>query len=185
MSSVDVVPALVLSIFVGACSPKGASTSGARSQDEAQPSTEVAPQTSADEAEASEASTRSAVPGDGPMFEYQQDGHTVRFSAPNEVLFLRGSKAWRSCSGKLGDDGNMWTGSDVENAFADPEVVSALEHESRYQVEGARAKLTATGRSGSITWLSSCDDCPTEPPGVKHFREIMQTVTANRAAVCD
>lgn len=119
------------------------------------------------------------------MFEYQQDGHTVRFTAPNDVLFLRGSKAWRSCRGKLSDDGNMWTGSDVEQAFNDPEVASALARDSKYQVEGARAKLSAPGHAGSITWVSSCSDCPTEPSEVAHFREVMQTVTANRSAVCN
>jgi len=171
----------VSSLTVLACNPAGPPPSSARTQTRA-PTADPPP--ARPQPETGPAPVATATAGAGPLFAYVQDGHTVEFTSPNLVHFQRGSRAWRSCRTKLGEDGNMWTGPDVEAAFVNAEVTRALESESAFQVDGANAKLTATGYPGSLSWTSKCANCPAEPPGVKHFREVMQTVTANRDAVC-
>ncbi len=128
--------------------------------------------------------TTAPAPHDTVLFDYQQGGNAVGFVSPTTILFRRATHGPPPCRTQLRGGGNMWSGADVESAFRNSEVSFALEHTNKYQGEGAGAKLTAPGYPGSITWAPTCSACPAEPPGVKHFRRVMQTVVKNRSSVC-
>ncbi len=119
-----------------------------------------------------------------PLFDYMQGGNAVGFVSPTTILFRRATHGPPPCRTQLRGGGNMWTGPDVESAFRNSEVSFAMQHKNEYQGDHVKAKLTAPGYPGSITWLPTCSGCPTEPHGVKHFRQVMQTVVVNRSSVC-
>jgi hypothetical protein len=122
-----------------------------------------------------------AKPAGGPLFTYVEAGDRVAFTPPRAVELTRADGT--GCTGDLPDNGNMYSGKDVESAFADADVQKALASDQNYSA-AQTASLTATGHPGTLTWASSCRGCLEEEPGVARLRGVLEVVVRNRKLVC-
>ncbi len=118
------------------------------------------------------------------LFDFHQDGDAAAFVPPTTVLFRRATHGPPPCRTELRGGGNMWSAADVQAGFRLAEVSFALQNAVTYQADRGGARLTAPGYPGSITWVAKCADCKPEPPDIKHFRKMMQTVVDNRRQLC-
>jgi hypothetical protein len=109
---------------------------------------------------------------------YTEGADTVAFAPPRTVRLEPGG-----CTTDLDDDGNMWTGHDVESALADPAVQKALTDRETYKSAYGPAHLTTA--SGSITWVIAWKELPPpEPASVHHLQEVLHVVLTNRRSLC-
>jgi hypothetical protein len=163
--------ALLLVSVLCSCSKPPTSTSSE------QPVESVAPA-----APAAATAASAAKPGAEPhLFVFELEGDRVSFVPPRTVALSRADGG--GCTGELPDNGNMYSGADVTNAFNHPDVAKAL---ASHRTHGASidAKLTANGYPGSITWAKSCRACLEEDEGVARLRTVLETVVTNRRLVC-
>lgn len=128
-----------------------------------------------------------AVPAGAPLFRYSEDGDTVSFWPPRAVRIDPTRPAGdRSCDSELSDNGNMYTGADVEAAFRNDDVQAALRGPAVYGV-GKDATLRTTegdAGAGTLEWRAGCRACLPEPPGVARLREVLAVVVSNRRLLC-
>jgi hypothetical protein len=118
-----------------------------------------------------------------PLFVYAEGGDTLSFWRPRTVrLVLRAAGDVRVCQTELDDNGNMWTGRDVEAAFGAAEVQTALRTTRAPFSADVAATLTAAART--ITWAIACDKCLPQTAGVKHLLTVLDSVMRNRRALC-
>jgi len=126
-----------------------------------------------------------ATPREQPLFDYQEGADVVSYWPPKTVRLVwhkQGGKT-KVCESELPDNGNMWTGPEVEAAFRNREVQRSLRTtKAPYRADTA-GKLTAA--HGTITWATTCDKCLAPPAGVQQLHTVMRTVMLNRRLLCE
>ncbi|MCA9622886.1 MAG: hypothetical protein KC731_27900 [Myxococcales bacterium] len=114
-------------------------------------------------------------------FSYVEGGDTLRFITPATVDLQRADGS--GCTGELPDEGNMYSGREVDDAFHHPDVQQALQAHQTYPDE-LGGTLHSPGHPGSITWATSCRGCLDPPKGVTALRRVLEVVMRNRRLVC-
>lgn len=133
-----------------------------------------------------------AVPSTPPLFTYVDGGDELAFWPPTTLRLVRTGSAPRTCMSQLstGND-NMWTGPDVEGAFADADVRAALARGTTQsflpEVDDAgsltESLLRTTGPS--LEWkLMPCHWCVAPPPGITRLHRVLAGVMMNRRLLC-
>ncbi len=92
-------------------------------------------------------------------------------------------KSGPTCDNDLPDNGNIWSGRDVENTFGDQDVHAALKAHQTY-VADTGGSLSAPGHLGSITWADTCRGCLAAPDGVKRLHDMLHGLMMNRRLLC-
>lgn len=118
-----------------------------------------------------------------PLFSFEEDGDTISFWSPKTVRIVRRSDGGaKVCQNELPDKGNMWSGSDVEQAFRNPDVQSSLRAtKAPYSTEHA-ARLTVG--DAAVTWVTACNKCLEQSAGIKHLYTVLHTVMRNQRLLC-
>jgi hypothetical protein len=123
-----------------------------------------------------------------PMLVYEEGADTVSFFGPKTVRIVHGARpdgGVHSCQYDLPENGNMYSGRDVESAFRDPVVQAELHARHSYaspDTGNVRDGVTGADRA---QWVSSCaSGCATEPPAMKQLHQILRVVMVNARLVC-
>jgi hypothetical protein len=119
-----------------------------------------------------------------PLFVFEEGGDTLSFFPPKTVRLVRhldGSNT-KVCETELPDNGNMWSGADVDHAYRNAEVQKALGNTSVPYVAEAAGKLTAGDRT--ITWAANCNECAQPPTAIKNLYTVVHGVMFNRRLLC-
>jgi hypothetical protein len=116
-----------------------------------------------------------------PLFTYEEGGDRIAFLSPRTTRTTL--KSGKSCDDDLPDNGNIWTGRDVENAFTHADVQTALKTHQTY-VAAIAGSLQAPGHPGSITWANTCRGCLAAPDGVKRLQDLLKGLMMNRRLLC-
>lgn len=120
-----------------------------------------------------------------PLFVYEEGGDTVSFFSPRTVRIVhaaRGDAGVHSCQYDLPDNGNMYSGPEVERAFRDPVVQAELRaHHAYLSPDGG----SVTAGSDRVQWLSACYyGCTAEPAAMKQLHQVLRVVMVNARLVC-
>ena len=120
-----------------------------------------------------------------PMFTYDEEGTTLTYwsSGALRVVVTVGD-ASRACESALGEGDNMWTRSDVDAAFHDPDVKAAIARRAFFASAYPKAaELVAP--EGKIDWWNEWDKPPPpEPAAVHQLHEVLHVVLQNRVSLC-
>jgi hypothetical protein len=119
------------------------------------------------------------------LFVYEEGGgDTISFFPPSTVRIIHAATAdagVHACQYDLPDNGNMYSGADVENAFKSAVVQSEMRAHHVYVAPAG--KLTAG--SDEITWMPICRGaCASEPAPVAQLHQTLRTVMLNARLVC-
>ena len=122
-----------------------------------------------------------------PLFTYQEERVgtlTYWSSGALRVVVTHAADASHACESALGEGDNMWTRSDVDAAFHDPDVQAALARKAFYaSAYPEAAELVA--HEGKIEWWNSWDKPPPpEPKAVGHLHQVLHVVLENRVTLC-
>ena len=119
--------------------------------------------------------------GPQALFTFEQDSDVIAFWSPRTVSFTKHGSS-DACTTELPDNGNMWSGPEVEQAFRADEVQRALALDGpRYAAEGDGV-LEAGG--ATLSWRAECDRCRGQPQAITHLYGVLSTVMLNRRLVC-
>lgn len=168
---------------IAGCSPAGPAASQGTTSRAPSASASTGPLgPSADAPPSSEAPGSSQPPAPGPvLFSYEEDGDRVELVSPRTTRTIR--KSGKTCIDELPDNGNMYSGPEVERAFAHPDVQAALKAHQTYGAE-SNGKLVAPDKPGSITWATSCRGCLEPPAGVSALHGVLVVLMRNRRLLC-
>jgi hypothetical protein len=130
----------------------------------------------------------SGVPSTAPLFTYVEGIDELSFWPPTTLRLVRSS---RTCMSQLstGHD-NMWTGPDVEAAYADADVQAALAPGARHSFipEDDHDVITeGLLRIGTTTldWKEEpCHFCVATPAGIQRLHHLLVGVMMNRRLLC-
>jgi hypothetical protein len=137
-------------------------------------------------------SSAGAVPSTPPLFTYVEGGDELAFWPPTTLRLLRTGSAPRTCMSQLstGKD-NMWTGPDVESAFADADVRTALARGTTQSFlpelddGGVMTESLLRTTGPSLEWkLKPCHWCVAPPAGITRLHQVMAGVMLNRRLLC-
>jgi hypothetical protein len=133
-----------------------------------------------------------AVPSASPLFVYAEGTDELAFWPPTTLRLVRAGSPPKTCMSELstGAD-NMWTGPDVENAFADPDVQLALARGTRQSFlpeiddAGVMTEGVLTTTKTSLEWkLKPCHWCVPPPAGITRLHRLLAAVMMNRRLLC-
>ena len=133
-----------------------------------------------------------AVPATAPLFTFVEGADELAFWPPVTLRLVRaGDGGTRTCTSTLstGAD-NMWTGPDVEAAFAAADVQAALRggtvsFQAPIDDAGTVEEATLRTPKGTIEWkLRACRYCVAPAPSVAHLRDVLAGVMMNRRLLC-
>jgi len=131
------------------------------------------------------APSSTSAPTSAPTLTYEEGAITFAYWPSGIVrVTVPTSTATRSCKSELGENGNIWTKTDLQTAFDDPVVQAALANNDLYKSSyPPRARLVAS--KGTITWVNAWKELPPpEPPAVHHLQEVLHVLLTNRASLC-
>jgi hypothetical protein len=125
------------------------------------------------------------APTSPPTLTYEEGASTFAFWSAGIVrVTVPAGTGVRTCDSELGEGDNLWTRTDVQKAFDDPVVQTALANADLYRSSyPQRARLVAA--KGTIDWVNAWKELPPpEPPAVHHLQEVLHVLLANRASLC-
>lgn len=115
------------------------------------------------------------------LFVYEENGDTLAFFPPKMVrVTVHDDAGTHTCQTDLPDNGNMWSGADVEHGFRDATVQGSLRSHASFL--GTSASISSGG--DTLVWRSACPGCALEPAPVQHFQTMMHGVLGNRRSLC-
>jgi hypothetical protein len=118
------------------------------------------------------------------LFVYEEGADTVSFFPPRTVRIVHGATAdagVHACQYDLPDNGNMYSGADVENAFKNAVVQSEMHAHHVYVAPAGKI----TSGTDEITWMPVCRGaCASEPAPVAQLHQTLRTVMLNARLVC-
>jgi hypothetical protein len=116
---------------------------------------------------------------------YEEGGDTISFFPPRTVRIVHGATASapaHACQYDLPDNGNMYSGADVENAFKNAVVQSEMHAHHMYRDTGVGRVTSGTDE---MSWTLVCHGaCVPEPPPVAQLHQTLRTVLLNARSVC-
>jgi hypothetical protein len=120
-----------------------------------------------------------------PLFVYEEGGDTVSFFSPRTVRIVhaaRGDAGVHSCQYDLPDNGNMYSGPEVESAFRDATVQAELRaHRTYLSPDGG----SITAGADRAQWLVACYyGCTKEPAPMQQLHQVLHVVMRNARLVC-
>jgi hypothetical protein len=119
-----------------------------------------------------------------PLFVYEEGADTISFFPPRTVRIIHGATAdagVHACQYDLPDNGNMYSGADVENAFKNAVVQSEMHAHHVYVAPAGKV----TAGTDEVTWTPACRGlCATEPAPVAQLHQTLRTVMLNARLVC-
>ena len=136
--------------------------------------------------------TAVVAPATAPLFTFEEGGDELAFWSPVTLRLVRKSDGGtRTCMTALstGKD-NMWTGPDVEAAFAAADVQTALRGGTVYfstpiDDAGVLEESTLRSAKGTIAWKARpCRYCTAPSAGLEHLRSVLAGVMMNRRLLC-
>jgi len=118
------------------------------------------------------------------LFVYEEGADTISFFPPRTVRIVHGATAdagVHACQYDLPDNGNMYSGADVENAFRNAIVQSEMRAHHIYVAPAGKV----TSGSDEIAWMPVCRGaCAAEPAPVAQLHQTLRTVMLNARLVC-
>lgn len=118
------------------------------------------------------------------LFVYEEGADTITFFPPRTVRIIHGATAdagTHACQYDLPENGNMYSGADVENAFKNAVVQSEMRAHHVYVAPAGKV----TSGTDEISWMPVCRGaCATEPAPVSQLHQTLRTVMLNARLVC-
>lgn len=126
-----------------------------------------------------------AAPSTAPAFEMVEGGDSLQFFPPETVRLERPQpgSAPKVCQTDLPRNGNMWSGRDVANGFANPEVQKAITGNVIYK-SSASTQVTFRIGTNRLWLVPTCTTCAPPPKDVEAFESMMRGVLMNRRLLC-
>lgn len=121
---------------------------------------------------------------EGALFVYREDDVTLSFTPPRRVT--RHGSAGAPCTYELGDEGNMVSGREVEQAWRNPEVQNAVSGSKAFMApDDLLIASEVRGADGRIAWTPACGGlCVGGPPGVVALLRVLHVMAVNVRGVC-
>jgi len=118
------------------------------------------------------------------LFVYEEGADTISFFPPRTVRIIHGATAdagVHACQYDLPDNGNMYSGADIENAFKNAVVQSEMRVHHVYVAPAGKV----TAGPDEINWMPICRGaCASEPAPVAQLHQTLRTVMLNARLVC-
>lgn len=189
-----VLPIALLAVTAcnGTTAPPAPSTSTAVAASASATPTSVATPSSTTSAPAPTTTSTIAVPTAAPTFTYVEGTDELTFWAPTTLRLVRAGATPKTCMSQLstGKD-NMWTGPDVEAAFANADVQAAIKRGAKQSYlpeigdSGVMTEGVLKTTSGSLEWkLVPCHWCVAPPTSIVHLHRVLAGVMMNRRLLC-